>query len=843
MLSVLYLCATPNASFMGQPNATYQHSTFTIQGMSCAACAAQVEKALRKQAGVQEALVNYASATARISFNPHIITAKELQQAVQQAGYNLILKNEEAITSAPQNEYQQLKKEAAIAVGLMFLSIIIGMLGGEVLWGKVLMALLATLILAGPGKHFYINAYKQLRHLSANMDSLVAVSTGIAYVFSLFNLLWPNFWLQQGITPHLYFESASMIIAFILVGRALEARAKQKTTLAIRKLMGLQPKYVTQITPQGEKRVPLEAVQIGDHLVVKPGERISADGVVVSGTSYVDESMLTGEPVAELKETGSAVFAGAINQKGSLVIQVEKDATNTLLAHIIRLVQDAQGSKAPVQRIVDKVAGIFVPSILLISLLTLAIWWWLAPATGLTYGLLCMITVLIIACPCALGLATPTALIVGIGKGAEHGILIKDATSLEVARKVNALVVDKTGTLTEGKPQMVAEHWCASKEQYAPILYSLETRSDHPLAEAITNAYPHPKSLAVTEVENLAGKGLRGIIDAKTYWIGNEALLQEAGIQLPAELKQKLQTWNQKGYSTFFFSTQQQLLGGFAISDKLKETSKEAIQELQKARIRVYMLTGDNKEAAQAVAEQVNLSDYKAKVLPHEKAAFVEKLQQQGYTVAMVGDGINDSAALAQANLSIAMGKGSDIAMDTAMVTILSSDLLRIPQAIRLSQQTIRTVHQNLFWAFIYNILAIPIAAGILYPLWGILLNPAIGSAAMALSSVSVVSNSLRLRRKKLLSVPTLSPINTNIMQPQTAPFSYEFTVEGMTCPHCQAHVAKALNSLAGVTATVSLTPPVAKVTANRQLTHNELQHVVHEEAGNYTLIPSQNSK
>ena len=615
---------------------------------------------------------------------------------------------------------------------------------------KYVLWILATPVVFGLGREFYINAWRQLKHGTSNMDTLVAVSTGIAYTFSVFNLLFPDFWLSRGIEPHIYFEAASVIIAFILLGRLLEERAKQNTSTAIKKLIGLQPKTVTIIVDSDERTVPITAVQKGDTILVKPGERIAVDGMVVTGESYVDESMLNGEPVPLHKQSGEKVFAGTINQKGTFRFIADKIGSDTMLAQIIRMVQDAQGSKAPVQKLVDRIARFFVPAIISISIIAFVAWIFLAPTNGFTNGLLAMVTVLIIACPCALGLATPTAIMVGIGKGAEKGILIKDAQSLEIAQKIDTIILDKTGTITAGHPIVVESLWENGFEHSRKILYSLEKLSEHPLSDAVVNTLQNEKEISIDKFENVPGKGVKGVVGSQTYYVGNLSLLNDNHITIASHLQELANKWTQKAKTLVWFADSTQAIAAIALTDEIKQTSAEAISQLQKMGVEVYMLTGDNAISAQAISRKVGINHYKAGVLPNEKAQFIKELQANGKTVGMVGDGINDSAALAQADLSIAMGQGSDIAVDTAMATILSSDLLKIPETIRLSQLTIKTIYQNLFRAFIYNLIGIPIAAGIFYSVNGFLLNPMWASAAMAFSSVSVVLNSLRLKRKRI---------------------------------------------------------------------------------------------
>ena len=615
---------------------------------------------------------------------------------------------------------------------------------------KYVVWILATPVVFGLGREFYINAWRQLKHGTSNMDTLVAVSTGIAYTFSVFNLLFPDFWLSRGIEPHIYFEAASVIIAFILLGRLLEERAKQNTSTAIKKLIGLQPKTVTIIVDSDERTVPITAVQKGDTILVKPGERIAVDGMVVTGESYVDESMLNGEPVPLHKQSGEKVFAGTINQKGTFRFIADKIGSDTMLAQIIRMVQDAQGSKAPVQKLVDRIARFFVPAIISISIIAFIAWIFLAPTNGFTNGLLAMVTVLIIACPCALGLATPTAIMVGIGKGAEKGILIKDAQSLEIAQKIDTIILDKTGTITSRHPIVVESLWENDFEHSRKILYSLEKLSEHPLSDAVVNTLQNEKEISIDKFENVPGKGVKGIVGSQTYYVGNLSLLNDNHITIASHLQELANKWTQEAKTLVWFADSTQAIAAIALTDEIKQTSAQAISQLQEMGVEVYMLTGDNAISAQAISRKIGINHYKAGVLPNEKAQFIKELQANGKKVSMVGDGINDSAALAQANLSIAMGQGSDIAVDTAMATILSSDLLKIPETIRLSQLTIKTIYQNLFWAFIYNLIGIPIAAGIFYSVNGFLLNPMWASAAMAFSSVSVVLNSSRLKRKRI---------------------------------------------------------------------------------------------
>ena len=729
-------------------------NTYPVLGMSCASCAARVDKTLNGLPGVYQATVNYATAIAQVEYNPKVCSDAILQSAVQDAGYDLLVDTGEDVTNKAEEirlaRYRKIKRRTVVALLLSLPIMVISMFFEDISSLKYVLWILATPVVFGLGREFYINAWRQLKHGTSNMDTLVAVSTGIAYTFSVFNLLFPDFWLSRGIEPHIYFEAASVIIAFILLGRLLEERAKQNTSSAIKKLIGLQPKTVTIIVDSDERTVPITAVQKGDTILVKPGERIAVDGMVVTGESYVDESMLNGEPVPMHKQSGEKVFAGTINQKGTFRFIADKIGSDTMLAQIIRMVQDAQGSKAPVQKLVDRIARFFVPAIISISIIAFVAWIFLAPTNGFTNGLLAMVTVLIIACPCALGLATPTAIMVGIGKGAEKGILIKDAQSLEIAQKIDTIILDKTGTITAGHPIVVESLWENGFEHSRKILYSLEKLSEHPLSDAVVNTLQNEKEISIDKFENVPGKGVKGVVGSQTYYVGNLSLLNDNHITIASHLQELANKWTQEAKTLVWFADSTQAIAAIALTDEIKQTSAQAISQLQEMGVEVYMLTGDNAISAQAISRKVGINHYKAGVLPNEKAQFIKELQANGKTVGMVGDGINDSAALAQANLSIAMGQGSDIAIDTAMATMLSSDLLKIPETIRLSQLTIKTIYQNLFWAFIYNLIGIPIAAGIFYSVNGFLLNPMWASAAMAFSSVSVVLNSLRLKRKRI---------------------------------------------------------------------------------------------
>ncbi len=732
--------------------------SFPVTGMSCAACAVSVESMLQSVTGVKKAGVNFANQTAWVEYNKETVSPETLRSTIQSIGYDLITDadNAKELQSAAQHQqYLAIKNRTIWASILSLPVIVIGMFFMDMPYANYIMMLLSAPVVFYFGRTFFINAFRQAKHGKTNMDTLVALSTGIAFLFSAFNTIYPSFWNQRGLHAHVYFEAAAVIIAFISLGKLLEEKAKSNTSSAIKKLIGLQPKTVRVLIHGEESEIPLAQVIVNNIIVVKPGEKIPVDGVVTESSSFVDESMISGEPLPVEKKDGDKVFAGTINQKGSFQFKAEKVGGDTMLAHIIQMVQEAQGSKAPVQKLVDKIAGIFVPVVIGIALLTFIIWMIAGGDNAFSHALLTSVTVLVIACPCALGLATPTAIMVGIGKGAENNILIKDAESLELGYKVNAVVLDKTGTITEGKPVVTDIFWDNTLKDisvYTPILFALESQSEHPLATAVTNRLKPEiiNHVKIQSFESITGGGIKGRYDNLVWFVGNKRMMQEYKISISNLLEIKVAQLQAAAKTLVYYADNKNVLAVIAIADKIKETSATAIRSLLQSGIEVYMLTGDNKDTAAAVAKQVGITHYQAEVMPSQKAFFVKELQDKGKIVAMVGDGINDSQALAQADVSIAMGKGTDIAMDVAKITLLTSDLNAIPKALQLSAKTVKAIRQNLFWAFIYNLIGIPVAAGILYPFSGFLLNPMIAGAAMALSSVSVVSNSLRLKTIKL---------------------------------------------------------------------------------------------
>lgn len=738
-------------------NGQYKRETFPVLEMTCAACAVSVESMLKSTAGVKDAGVNFANQSAWVEYDAKLAKPADLQNSVRSIGYDLVVDVEDpqAVQEEAQRKHYEAVKQRTIWSSILSIPVvIIGMFFMEMPYGSYISMALTAPVVFYFGRSFFINAWKQARHGKANMDTLVALSTGIAFVFSVFNTFFPHFWHSRGMHAHVYFEAAAVVVAFISLGKLLEEKAKSNTSSAIKKLMGLQPKTVRAIIDGVEQETPISAVKVGYKIQVRPGEKIPVDGVVVQGSSFVDESMISGEPVAVEKKAGEKVFAGTINQKGSFQFEAKKVGGDTILAQIIKMVQQAQGSKAPVQKLVDKIAGIFVPIVIGIAILTFITWMSIGGDNAFTYALLNSVTVLVIACPCALGLATPTAIMVGVGKGAENNILIKDAESLELAHKVNAVILDKTGTITEGKPVVTDLVWKSSDVNLKDkqILFTLESQSEHPLAEAVVNNLKAESitSIALDSFESITARGVKGSVNSKIYFVGNRKLIDENRISVSTTITDLASKLQSEAKTVVYFADNEKVLAVIAIADKIKATSKAAIESLQRKGIDVYMLTGDNEQTAKAVASQVGLKHYKAEVLPSEKAQFVKELQSKGKVVAMVGDGINDSHALAEADVSIAMGKGSDIAMDVAKMTLITSDLQSIPKALNLSTKTVMGIKQNLFWAFIYNVIGIPLAAGVLYPVNGFLLDPMIAGAAMALSSVSVVGNSLRLRAAKI---------------------------------------------------------------------------------------------
>ncbi len=728
-----------------------------VGGMTCAACAGSLESYLQPLEGVLSVRVNYPNQSLVIEYDESLISLEKIVKSAKEISYDILTGDEKEVEKQFEEmedlRLKTLKKKLIISALFSVPIFIIAMFFmGKIPYENWIMLILSLPALFWAGSEFFVIAWQKLKHFSANMDTLVALSTGTAFVFSAFNTIYPSYFTSRGLQPHVYFESAVVIITLILLGRYLEEKAKSKTSSAIKKLMGLQPNDLSVIRNGEVVKISIQEVIKGDLIVLKPGERVPVDGKVKKGESFIDESMISGEAIPVAKKKGDKVLAGTVNQKGSLRIIATKIGSDTLLSQIIQLVKDAQSSKPQIQKLADKIAGIFVPIVIALSLITFLIWYFIGPDPSFTYAILSLITVLIIACPCALGLATPTALMVGIGKGAENGILIKDAQSLETAYKIDTLILDKTGTITEGKPVVTNSSWFTTNSIVKSILFSLESHSEHPLADAVVQ---HLKEKSISPVstekfQSITGKGAQVVYENEDYYVGNKTLMIEHEIQLPLEIEKLSKQWESEAKTVIYFSSSENILGLFAIADRIKDTSKNAIQKIQSLGIEVYMLTGDHEATAKVIANEVGIAHFKGGMMPADKGNFVKELQSQGKIVAMAGDGINDSHALALADVGIAMGSGTDIAMESASITLIHSDLTQVTKAIKLSKATMKTIKQNLFWAFIYNIIAIPIAAGVLYPSFHFLLNPMIAGAAMSMSSISVLTNSLRLKKNQL---------------------------------------------------------------------------------------------
>lgn len=735
-----------------------------LKGMGCAACAHKIEKAIKQVRGVIECNVNFAMSQATVKYNPGQTHLEIIQQAVTDAGYTAFLVQANGEDNQEKKAQQKEQKElthkvifgAIISIVLVVVSLP-AMLGVHLsffpMWlhNAWVQLLLTTPVMFWCGKGFFVGAWKAFKHKSSDMNTLVALGTGAAYLYSIFATVFPNFFLNQGLTPDVYYEPAAVIITLILLGRLLEHRARKATSEAIRKLMGLQAKTARVIRNEKTLDLPIQEVMVGEIILVRPGEKIPVDGEVIEGNSTVDESMVTGEPIPVKKEINDEVIGATINKTGSFKFRASRVGKDTVLAQIVKLVQDAQGSKAPIQKLADKITTWFVPGVIVIAIVTFMIWFFLG---NLTLAMMTAVSVLIIACPCALGLATPTSIMVGTGKGAENGILIKGAESLELAHKIKTIVLDKTGTITQGKASVtnyitvngVAE---GNEIKLLALVAAVEQNSEHPLAEAVIKyAESQGVKKAISDVKNFAavpGMGVQGIVNGKLVQIGTKSWLDELKIDTQPLINYG-QTLATEAKTTAWIAVDGKIEGLLGIADAIKPSSVEAINKLKKMGLEVIMLTGDNRETAKAIAREVGISRIFSEVRPHQKAAQIKAIQEEGKIVAMVGDGINDAPALAQADVGIAIGTGTDVAIAASDITLISGDLNSIVTAIKLSKATMKNIRQNLFFAYIYNVCGIPIAAGILYPFFGWLLNPMIAGAAMAFSSVSVVTNALRLR-------------------------------------------------------------------------------------------------
>ncbi|MDE5413673.1 heavy metal translocating P-type ATPase [Alkalihalobacterium chitinilyticum] len=741
---------------------------FSVKGMTCASCVNRVEKMISKVSGVTKVNVNLAAHQAQVEGEKGVLEADAIIQAIEKIGYEAALldeRNEMDERDDNEEETKKLFKDftvAAILTTIVLIGSIPHMMHGWGTWvpdflaSPIFLLVLTSYIQLVPGWRFYKNSYKVLKNKSADMNVLVAMGTTAAWLYSGAMTLFPAQLTEMGFPYQLYYDVTTVITTLILLGRYFEAKAKGKTSTAIKKLMSLQAKTARVVRNGNELEIPVEEVKIGDHVLVRPGERIPVDGVVLKGKSAVDESMLTGESIPVEKTAGDHVIGATINKSGSFTFQATKVGRETALAQIIRMVNEAQGSKAPIQRVVDLISAYFVPTVVIIALLSFTVWYFVGPDPSLIFALTTFIAVLIIACPCALGLATPTAIMVGTEKGAENGILIKDATSLERAHKINTIILDKTGTITEGKPKLTdlitVGH--LSEQELLTIAASVETASEHPLGEAIVEAAKQ-QGIKIDEpdsFEAIVGHGLIASLNSQEVLIGNIKLMQKFNIELES-YEQTAITLADQGKTPMYVAVNGQFAGIIAVADTLKKGSQPAITALKGMGIEVIMLTGDHERTARAIAKEAGIDHYIAEVLPEHKAAEVKKLQDQGKVVAMVGDGINDAPALAQADVGIAIGTGTDVAMETANITLMRGDILGVVTALRLSKETMKMIWQNLGWAFGYNIVLIPVAAGLLYPFFGILLNPMLAGAAMAFSSVSVVLNTLRLRKFKSSTV------------------------------------------------------------------------------------------
>jgi Cu+-exporting ATPase len=742
-------------------------SIFPVGGMTCASCVARVEEALSSVPGVVSANVNLASEKATVEYLEGTAAA-DMRHAVKDAGYELGPEAQamEDVTTAAQREIRVLRNRFVVAVVLAATIMALGF-GPSFVGKPYLLWALATPVQFWAGLRFYRGAWGALKHKTSDMNTLIAVGTSVAYVYSVIAVIAPGLLATGILAPNLYFDTSAAIIGLILLGRFLEARAKGQTSEAIKKLINMQPKTALVVREGEQKEIPVEEVQVGDLILVRPGERVPVDGIVRQGYSSIDESMITGESIPVEKKVGDEVIGATINKTGSLEIKASKVGKDTTLAHIIRMVEEAQGSKAPIQRLADVIASYFVPAVIGVALVTFAIWYFVGPPPVLTFALLNLVAVLVIACPCALGLATPTAVMVGTGKGAEHGILIRNGEALERAHRINSVLLDKTGTLTRGEPVVtdVIAAPASSPEEVLQLAASAEHSSEHPLGEAVVRAALERKlELSPSSDFNaIPGQGIEVLVGSKKLLLGNLKLMEERGFSLNG-LEKKVDGLLQEGKTVMFLGQDSRVQGIIALADTLKPGTKEAVQTLHGMGIEPAMLTGDNRRTAEAIAREAGIKRVLAEVLPEHKAAEVKKLQQEGKVVAMVGDGINDAPALAQADIGIAIGTGTDVAIETGDITLISGDLAGVVTAISLSKRTMRTIRQNLFWAFAYNTALIPIAAGVLYLAFGetgvpsglhfILgqygfLNPILAAAAMAASSITVVSNSLRLRRFK----------------------------------------------------------------------------------------------
>ena len=739
--------------------------TYKIKGMHCASCAGIIEKTLKKTEGVIEASVSYGAESAKISFDESKTNIENLSKKIIPLGYSFVFDDKSSNEKKENSELKEMRMKIMIAIPLAIISILF--MAWEILskygflpeMGEVvksffhhLMPVFATYILFVLGKPYLLGVYRFFKYGKANMDTLIGIGTGVAFLYSFIISAFGETLLKNySNILHSYYDVTIVVITFIALGKYLETRSKAKTGDAIEKLLNLQAKMALVIQDGKEFEISINEVVHGDIIIVKPGSKIPVDGIVTEGNSYIDESMITGEPMPVDKKFGDSVSAGTINTNGSFMFRATKVGNETMLAQNIKMVEDAQGSKAPIQALADKISSIFVPIVLVIAFITFIAWISFGGPIGISYGLMSFVAVLVIACPCALGLATPTAIIVGVGKGAKEGILIKDATTLEKLYKVDTIIVDKTGTITQGKPTLVdvKNNSNFTVGEFISIIASLEKKSEHPIAHAILN-YAEEKKIAteiVADFKNIEGKGLSGAIGGVEYFVGNIKLIQDLKINFDASV---IEEYTAQGKTPVILATKNEVFGFVMVTDEIKIESKKAVADLHKLGIKVIMVTGDHERTAKYIGNDVGIDEVVANALPSDKLRKIKELQEGGNIVAMAGDGVNDAPALAQADVGIAMGTGTDVAIESAGITLLHGDISKLVKAIKLSKITMRGIRQNLFWAFFYNVIGIPLAAGLFFPIFGWLLNPIFAGLAMALSSVSVVSNSLRIKTKKL---------------------------------------------------------------------------------------------
>ncbi len=732
--------------------------SFPISGMHCASCAVNIQRKLRKTKGVETANVNYANEQATVEYDDAQCSERDVDKAISAIGYTAHIgaqNGEDIIAQERERELKELKQKllySSVFTALLLIGAMVPF-APAFLKNMWVMWLLSTPVQFWIGWQYYRSAWSGLKNRTANMDTLIALGTSVAYFFSVISLLFMEFFRSAGIEVHVYFEVSATIITLILLGKFLELRAKGQTSEAIKKLLDLQAKMAHVIRDGQELELPIEQVVKGDHLRVLPGEKVPLDGIIIKGETAIDESMVTGESLPVEKNIHDKVIGATINQSGVFEMVAEKVGSETMLAQIIELVKQAQGSRAPIQKLSDTVASYFVPAVIMISLATFLVWFLIGPEPRLMHALVSMISVLIIACPCALGLATPTSIMVGVGKGAQNGILVKDAEALEVASKVNTMLFDKTGTLTEGKPVVQERAFIDNVDQnyVDSLIYSLEKNSHHPLATAVVQFLEkHSQLREVQHFRDLSGLGVKAVIDGHEVLIGTRTLMEQEQVTLSTKLDEVAKTWRTKAWTVSYVAVVQKHVALIGIADTLKTAAPKTIQQLQNMGVTPIMMTGDNQQTALAIAKQAGITEVIAEVLPQDKEAHVTRLKKTGKVVAMVGDGINDAPALAAADVGMAMGGGTDVAIESAGITLLRSDIVLVPAALQLSKATMRNIRQNLGWAFGYNLVLVPVAMGVLYPLLHVQLNPMLASAAMALSSVSVVSNALRLKQVRL---------------------------------------------------------------------------------------------